>query len=87
MASMTPDQLAQLLRDADFALEHSTVALVAFVGSPFPQSVERDCQRNDEVRKAIKEALVDLPPEPPLTPEQQAECEALISEALRKRGW
>jgi transcriptional regulator of met regulon len=87
MAILNTDQMAELLRDADFALERSTVALIAFVGSPFPQSVERDCERNDDVRKAIKEALVDLPPEPPLTPEQQTECEALIGKALRKRGW
>lgn len=84
---MAPEQLAELLRDADLALRESTAALIAFVPSPFPVTVERDCERNDEVRKAIAAALVDLPPEPPLTPEQEAECKALIGEALRKRGW
>lgn len=62
------------------------VALVAFVPSP-NQIVSRDCERNDEVRRQIAAALVDLPPEPPLTEEQEAECIGIIGEVLRKRGW
>lgn len=85
---MTLERIAELLRDADLALRESTAALIAFVRpGPIPDSVDRACERNDEVRKAIAVVLVDLPPEPPLTPEQEAECKALISDALRKRGW
>jgi hypothetical protein len=83
MAEPTPEAVAELLRTADFALERSNVALVAFTNNV--KAVGRDFDRNREVRRRIKAMLEHLPPKPPLTPEQEAECLAIISEALQKR--
>jgi hypothetical protein len=79
---VTPEAVAELLRLADFALDHSTVAIIAFTSNI--KAVTRDCERNDEVRRQIKAMLEHLPPKPPLTPEQEAECMEIIGRALAR---
>lgn len=79
----TPEELAELLRHADFALERSIVSMIAFT-LPFTDSVNRDCERNEYVRKQIKAMLEHLPPKPPMTPEQEAEAAKWIARALAR---
>lgn len=79
----TPEELAELLRHADFALEQSTVAMIAFT-RPFTDRTNRDCERNEYVRKQIKAMLAHLPPKPPLTPEQEAEAAKWVARALAR---
>lgn len=80
--SVAPEAVAELLRLADFALEYSTAAIVAFTSNI--KAVTRDCERNTEVRRQIKAMLGHLPPKPPLTPEREAECREIIGRALRR---
>lgn len=79
----TPEELAEVLRLADFALERSTVTMIALV-RPFSARTNRDCERNQETRKRIKALLEHLPPKPPLTPEQEAEAAKWIARALAR---
>lgn len=79
---VAPEDVADLLRLADFALEYSTVAIVAFTSNI--KAVTRDCERNTEVRRQIKAMLEHLPPKRPLTPEREAECREIIGRALRR---
>lgn len=78
------DEVADVLRQADFAMDRAAVALVAFVPAGLG-GVGRDLERMAEVRKRIADVLPWLPPEPPLTPEQEAEYMAKIGDAIRRR--
>lgn len=82
--SIDEHAVAELLRLADLALSQSSAALLAFAQPNV--IVDRDCARNSEVQRQIKAMLVDLPPEPPLTPEREAECLGIIRAALDRRG-
>lgn len=81
---MTPEDTARLLRLADFAMDHASTALVAFVDKRYVEAIKRDFDRLTEVRRQVKAALEHLPPEPPLTPEREAECAEIIGRALRR---
>lgn len=78
----TPEAVAELLRLADFALDRSTVSMIAFTSKV--HTVTRDCERNQEVRRQIKGMLEHLPPKPPLTPEQEAEAAKWVARALAR---
>lgn len=80
--SVRPEDVAELLRLADFALDRSTVSMLAFTDKV--HTVSRDCERNQEVRRQIKAMLDHLPPKPPLTPEREEECREIIGRVLRR---
>ena len=77
----SPEELAAILRQIDFALEQSTVAMIAFI-RPFTDRVNWDCERNEHSRKLIAQLLAKLPPEPPLTPEQEARAAEYVRKAI-----
>lgn len=76
--------MAEVLRHADFALRQAQIALVAFTPVDRVVGIERDCERIDDVRKVIAGMLEHLPPEPPLTDEQESAAHELIRTALRR---
>ncbi len=80
------ERVAEVLRDAELALSQSTASMVAFMPHPTPQSAKRACERNVEVLKRIADLLTQLPPRPPLTPEQEARAMEAIGRALRTFG-
>lgn len=79
----TPEVVADVLRQADFALQQSTVAMIAFL-RPFTDRASWDCHRNEVARKRIAALLEHLPPEPPLTPEQEARAAEWVGRALAR---
>lgn len=83
-APHTPKEqaIADLLRMCEFAMHHARTALVAFVAPQYVEAIGRDYERLQYVEKMVGEALLDLPPALPLTPEQEAEARAVILRAL-----
>lgn len=79
---VAPEDVAELLRHAKFALDRSAVALVAFCTDS--SHVSRDYERNQGVIKRIDAMLEHLPPKPPMTPEREAECREIIGRVLRR---
>lgn len=80
----TPEEVATLLRLADFAMQQAQIVLVAFVPSSV-KHVEWDYERLAEVRRQVAAMLDRLPPEPPLTDEQMEEAATVIRAALNRR--
>jgi len=82
VSDVTPDEMAEVLRWADFAMSQAGSAIIAFVPSAQIDYCERDLDRMADVRKVIRQMLERLPPEPPLTDEQEREAASLIRSAL-----
>lgn len=81
---MSDEEVAELLRHAKFAMHQARIAMVAFMPERYIEGATRDYQRLEDVEKLIDEALEHLPPEPPLTPEQEAEAADIIRKALER---
>lgn len=85
-AGPTLDEVAELLRSVEFAMDHGQTAMVAFFDTKYGASaIERDYERMKEVRRQVKAMLERLPPEPPMTPEHMEKVGAVVAAALRKR--
>lgn len=78
------EEIARVLRLADFAMDHARTSLIAFVDRRYVKAIGRDCDRLKEVCRQVGVLLEQLPPEPPLTQEQEAECVEIIGRALRR---
>lgn len=85
MSEPTPQEVADLLRTIDFAVEHGMTALVAFGDKRHVSALERDFNRMQEARRQIKAMLVCLPAAVPLTDEQMAAAARVIGAVLDKR--
>ena len=81
----TLDELADLLRSVEFALDHGRTSMVAFVDRKHVSAIERDFDRMGEVKKQVSAMLDRLPPEPPMTPEREREVGAFLAAVLDKR--
>lgn len=79
------DRIARALRLADFVLDRAETSLIAFVDERYIDAIEREIDRIKGARDAIADALTTLPPEPPMTPERQAQLEQLIGAVVQKR--
>lgn len=81
----TLDEVADLLRSVEFALDHGRAAMVAVVDRRYVDAISRDFDRMGEVKKQVKAMLDRLPPEEPMTPERMEKVGAVVGAALRKR--
>lgn len=61
------------------------VALVAFGDQRYGEALERDFNRAKSTLTAIDELLEKLPPEIPMTAEQEAKVGRVVAAALNKR--
>lgn len=75
------ERAAEVLRLARFALDRCTGSIIAF--GTINHITTRDYVRGLDVIKMIDAVLRDLPPEPPMTPEREAEIADLLGRALR----
>ena len=79
------EQLARDLRSVRFAIERARTAMVAFVAPRYIEATTRYYDRLGEALSILDGLLADLPPQPPLTPEQEAEAAEWIRVALDRR--
>lgn len=79
------EEVADLLRRVEFAMDRAETAMVAFVDHRYIGAIVRDYERLQAVRKAVLAALDRYPPEPPMTPEREAVIGNLIGAVLDKR--
>lgn len=80
-----PAELAQMLRNIDHVLRGAQTSLLAFAAPAYVDRLGREHDRLKWARSEIATWLERLPPEPPLTPERQAQLGRLIGAALDKR--
>jgi hypothetical protein len=85
MSVPTPQEIADLLRTVDFAVEHGMTSLVAFGDRRYERSLSRDFDRMQEARRKIKAMLESLPAAIPLTDEKMAQAGRVIGAVLDKR--
>ena len=79
----TWQDLADLLRECDFAMSEASTAIVAFVPADnHPEHFERVCARLHHTRHAVHDTLRDLPGSRPLTAQQEDEAKATALRAL-----
>lgn len=83
-SDIDPAELAALLRNVDHVMRGAQDALVAFARDDAGQ-VGRQYERLQWARKEVAVLLERLPPEPPLSPEREAQLGRVIGAVLNKR--
>jgi hypothetical protein len=77
------DEVAEVLRWCVDGLSDAVTSLVAFSDRRF--DVGPYCERLDRKRRLAEQMLNRLPPEPPMTPEREAQIGRLVGAVLDKR--
>ena len=80
-----PVELAAMLRNVDHVLRGAETSLMAFAAPAYVGRLGREHDRLKWARSEIAAWLERLPPEPPLTPEREAQLGRLIGAVLDKR--
>lgn len=85
MGEPTAEEVAEVLRSARYVMDRASVGLIACVSADRVHLVEGDFNRLRTAVASVDALLDRLPPEPPMTPEQEAKVGAVIGAVLRKR--
>jgi hypothetical protein len=80
-----PAELASMLCNVDHVLRGAQTSLLAFAAPAYVDRLGREHERLKWARSEIAAWLKRLPPEPPLTPEREAQLGRLIGAVLDKR--
>lgn len=85
MGELDPVELAKLLRNVDHVMRGAQTALMAFANPVYAERLQREHDRLGWARSEVAAVLQGLPPEPPLTPEREAQLGRLLGAVFDKR--